>query len=84
MIKWLYWKRIKWLENQNKELQEKLGIEVIHVGCLQRDVNRFAQVNKMLIKELKGYVEENEEKKTQEIPTFKQSALLFNDLIFNV
>ena len=78
------WKKMKWLEKQNKELQEKLDIEKRHSVLLQGDVDRFAQVNQMLIKELKGYVEEQAERKKQEVFTFKPSGLIFIDLIFNV
>ena len=77
-------KKMKWLEKQNKELQEKLDIEKRHSVLLQGDVDRFAQVNQMLIKELKGYVEEKAERKKQEVPTFKPSGLIFIHLIFNV
>ena len=50
-------KIIKLREKQIKELQEQLLNEKRHTLLLQRDVDRFAQVNQMMIKELKGYVE---------------------------
>ena len=77
-------KIIKLREKQIKDLQEELLIERRHTVLLQRDVGRFKQVNQMLTKELKGYVEEKEERKKQEVPTFKQRFLIFNVLIFYV
>ena len=77
-------KIIKLREKQIKDLHEQLFIEKRHTLHLQRDVDRFVQVNQMLIKELKGYVEEKEERKKQEVPTFKQRFLIFNVLIFYV
>ena len=77
-------KIIKLREKQIKELQEQLLNEKRHTLLLQRDVDRFAQVNQMMIKELKGYVEEKEERKKQEVPTLKQRFLIFNVLIYYV
>ena len=77
-------KIIKLREKQIKDLHEQLFIEKRHTLQLQQDVDRFVQVNQMLIKELKGYVEEKEERKKQEVPTFKQRFLIFNVLIFYV
>ena len=72
-------KIIKLREKQIKELQEQLLNEKRHTLLLQRDVDRVAQVNQMMIKKLKGYVEEKEERKKQEVPVFQQRSLILTD-----
>ena len=65
-------KIIKMRVKQIEELKEQLNIEKRHTLLLQRDVDRFAQVNQMMIKELKGYVEEKEESKNKRYPFFNK------------
>ena len=72
-------KIIKLREKQIKELQEQLLNEKRHTLLLQRDVDRFAQVNQMMIKKLKGYVEEKEERKKQKVPVCQQRSLKLTD-----